>query len=521
MPPLYTPSDDSDTSTSPASKPRSAKRSREDDASSTDSFQEPTRKRNGHDRRASEAKLKDILKSLSDNQLSLYELLAEAKNTEDSSQCKGQWECLVDELGNNDRHNLKSYFDCRADGSRPLDEKPENCPGQCDWEAHAKQIFRDEVQAVGRSHIFGEWVKDNPVDFITTNMPQAISVIGKYAPYMSEILREISLPAESAPLDSKKGSLVSTPYVTSLKNRRVLIFQASFADHGSLQITIFSILCHAQKPQTCTNIPTQMSQYLLANGVRKDVIQTLHTMGVCSPYETFIRPVKDLPVEGSISCSSVVMGDSGPTLSKGGTNGNLVSHSNRESFDGDQFTNPASISKNKPRTTLNDARENSMGMNYSGTLNADETAALNHQLGVPSTTRQPEVTQPYSKRPQWRVTQPNGFHLHMQPTTEPPKSVTEESTALRSALLTSAATNKGYGLLIPPKRSTPNIYHYKASHPIFRVNDQRRKIAPPVPLPPLPPALTNPTLPPNASPQERLQYAMIMHNHSRLNQGKG
>ena len=162
-----------------------------------------------------------------------------------------------------------------------------------------------------------------------------------------------------------------------------------------------------------------------------------------------------------------------------------------------------------------------MDMNHSTTLISDETVALNQQLGVPSTTSQPEVTPPYSKRPQWRVTQPNGFHLNMRPMKEPPKTVTEQSTALRSALLTSAATNKGYGLLIPPKRSTPNIYHNKSSHPIFRVNDQRPKTVNPVPLPPLPPALTNPTLPPNASPQERLQYAMIMHNHSRLNQGKG
>ena len=301
----------------------------------------------------------------------------------------------------------------------------------------------------------------------------------------------------------------------------LLIIQESSADHAYLQVTFFSILCHVQKPQACSNIPTQMSQYLLANGVHKDVIQTLHGMGVCSQYETFIRAVKDLPVAGSVSGSLSVLDDSSPTLSKDGTNASPIRYSKGEACNGDQCPNAASISKNKPQTTLNDARERCVDTDHSSILISDETAALNQQLGVSSTTIQPSLTQPYSKRPQWRVTQPNGFNLNMRPTTDIPKSVTEESTALRSALLTSSATNKGYGLLIPPKRSTPNMYHDKGSHPIFRVNDQRPTIATPVPLPPLPPALTNPTLPPNASPQERLQYAMIMHNHSRLSQGKG
>ena len=264
-----------------------------------------------------------------------------------------------------------------------------------------------------------------------------------------------------------------------------------------------------------------MSRYLLANGVRKDVIQALHGMGVCSPYETLVRAMKDLPVEDAVSSSPVLLGDSAPILPNGSMNGNLISHSNEEAFKGDHFTNSASISKSKSQSTLNDAQEKSMDVHHSSTLISDETAALNQQLGVPSATSQPEVTQPYSKRPRWRVTQSTSSQLNMWPTTEPPKSATEDSTALRSALLTSTATNKGYGLLVPPKRSTPNIYHSKGSHAIFQVNDQRRKTATPVPLPPLPPALTNPTLPPNASPQERLQYAMIMHNHSRLNQGKG
>ena len=217
MPPLYTLSDDSDTSTSAASRPRPAKRFREDNSSSTDSSQKSTRKRNGHVRSGSEVKLKEILKNLSDNQLSLYDLLAEAKNTEDHGQRKGQWECLLDELANNDRHNIESYFRRRANWSQSLDEKSQDCTGQCSWAAHAKQILRDEVQAVGRSHIFGEWVEDNPMDFFTTKLPQAIGVIDENAPCLSEILRTISLPVEGVPLDSKHGSLVSTPYITCIE----------------------------------------------------------------------------------------------------------------------------------------------------------------------------------------------------------------------------------------------------------------------------------------------------------------
>ena len=225
-------------------------------------------------------------------------------------------------------------------------------------------------------------------------------------------------------------------------------------------------------------------------------------MGVCSPYETLVRAMKDLPVEDAVSSSPILLGDSAPILPDGSINGNPISHSNEEASNENHFTNSASVSKSKPQTSLNDAQRKSVDTNNSSTLTSDETAALNQQLGVPSTTNQPEVTQPYSKRPRWRVTQSTGSQLNMRPTTELPKSV-------------------GYGLLVPPKRSTPNIYDNKGSHAIFRVNDQRRKLATPVPLPPLPPALTNPTLPPNASPQERLQYAMIMHNHSRLNQGEG
>ena len=206
---MYTPSDESDTSTSAASRPRPAKRLREDDASSTDSSQKSNRKRNGYDTSASEAKLKGVLKYLSNSHLSLYDLLAEAKNTEDSSQHKGQWKCLKDELANNDRHNLVSYFDGRTDESQSLDEKPQGCGGQRDWAAHANQIFRDEVKAVGRSHIFGEWVEDNSMDFFTTKLPQAIGVIREHAPYSSEILKAVSLPADSAPLDFKEESLVN------------------------------------------------------------------------------------------------------------------------------------------------------------------------------------------------------------------------------------------------------------------------------------------------------------------------
>ena len=208
MPPLYTPSDDSDTSTSAASRFHPAKRSREDDASSTDSSRKSNRKRNGHDRRASKAKLKDILKNLNDNQLSLYDLLAEAKNTKDSSQCKGQWECLLDELANHDRHSLEPYFSRRADGAQLGNKKPQDCTEKCSWEGYARTILRDEVQAVGRSHIFGEWFEDNPMDFFTTKLPQAIGVIGEFAPCFSEILRTISLPMESGPLDSQDGSFV-------------------------------------------------------------------------------------------------------------------------------------------------------------------------------------------------------------------------------------------------------------------------------------------------------------------------
>lgn len=179
----------------------------------------------------------------------------------------------------------------------------------------------------------------------------------------------------------------------------------------------------------------------------------------------------------------------------------------------------------------------------------EERASLDEQLGVQSQSASPMPPNLNFgfKRPQWKVTQPpkvnrqtNGgpppkaglvgscldkpaapTNSEMRSVEGPSKASNEGSPTFRSATLSNAAMNKGYGLLVPPHRSAPANHHNKGGTIVFRANRQSTNLAAQAPLPPLPPALTNPALPPSASPQEKLQYAMIAHNHSRLNQGQG
>ena len=265
-----------------------------------------------------------------------------------------------------------------------------------------------------------------------------------------------------------------------------------------------------------------MTLYLHTNGVNRFVIQTLHRMGVCANYDISMEAMKNLSAKATVSSNSNLLGYAPPSIPSNHTKGIAGKQADKNTSNKDQCTSRVIPGQIGPRKPSVEATASSVNRHPTSPPHPDERA-LNQQLGVQCTTTQPPAPEPYSKRPKWRVTQSPGFHVFTQPTGPPderPKATAEESTAFRSALLTSAATTKGYGLLIPPKRSTPSIYHNKASNAVFRVNDQRPRIMP-VPLPPLPPAMTNPLLPPDASPQQKLQYAMIMHNHSILNQGKG
>lgn len=154
------------------------------------------------------AKLRDVLATLSDLNLSLYDLLAEAKKvSEASTEGESQWQSLLGNLATDDRDRLQSYFR----GQRQVVPIPlkADCNGDSSWEVKAKQILRDEVQAVGRSQIFGRWTKQAPTNFFAAHLPQAIGVIGERAPHLLEILRVITLPVRNAPLEAKQGSLVS------------------------------------------------------------------------------------------------------------------------------------------------------------------------------------------------------------------------------------------------------------------------------------------------------------------------
>lgn len=210
MPPLYEISDSSDAPPRTYLPSNTGKRSR-DDTSEDESLPNGGRKRKSQHGRSPEAKLRNVLATLSDLDLSLYDLLSEAKKvSEASTECESQWASFLEDLAEDDRCQLQPHF--RRVTTHELDPHEgtlQACNGDSGWEAKAKQILRDEVQAVGKSKIFGKWVDEDPANFFATQLPQAMATIGQNAPHLTEILRVISLPLGNAPLEAKQGSLVS------------------------------------------------------------------------------------------------------------------------------------------------------------------------------------------------------------------------------------------------------------------------------------------------------------------------
>ena len=176
-------------------------------------------------------------------------------------------------------------------------------------------------------------------------------------------------------------------------------------------------------------------------------------MGVCASYEISLQGVKELSVKGEVSSKTNVLAFTASWLSSVYTNGGTNRQSDKEIADRDA---------SELRKNLSEASKRSDDMDHhTAHAPTDETAALNRQLGVQSTITQPSASKTGSKRPQWRVTQASGFHMNMRPAggTTPAtglinhshESTAAESTAFRSAHLTSSAIDRGYGLLIPPK----------------------------------------------------------------------
>lgn len=284
-----------------------------------------------------------------------------------------------------------------------------------------------------------------------------------------------------------------------------------------------------------------MSLYLHTNGVNKSVIQTLHKMGVCVSWDISMLAVKELSAKRRFSGQFNGMSPVPPVQPL--ANGNpaypcVVA----------QQTDKPIRGRGRPRKDhTKDLRGAHQPEPPTSQSPPEERARLDQQLGVQVASPMPPNLNFGFKRPQWKVTQPPKLNAQtnggtplkegpvgscldkpaastdsgMRPVRWPSKASNEGSPSFRSATLSNAAMNKGYGLLVPPHRSAPANHHNKGGTIVFRANRQSSNVAAQPPLPPLPPALTNPALPPSASPQEKLQYAMIAHNHSRLNQGQG
>lgn len=210
MPPSYELSDSSDALPRTDAPSNTGKRSR-DDSSEDELLPNTGRKRKSQHRRSPDAKLRSVLATLSDLDLSLYDLLSEAKKvSEASTDGESQWASFLEDIAEDDRCQLQPHFRrVTTHGVGAQEERLQECNGDSAWEAKAKQILRDEVQAVGKSQIFGKWVDEDPTNFFATGLPYAIAAIGQHAPHLTEILRVISLPLRDAPLEAKQGSLVS------------------------------------------------------------------------------------------------------------------------------------------------------------------------------------------------------------------------------------------------------------------------------------------------------------------------
>lgn len=212
MPPLYELSDNSDPSPEAVPQIQRTKRAYEEDTSD-DEIIPPScaRRRKAQKTHSPDVKLRNVLATLSDLDLSLYDLLAEAKKvSEASTESESQWQILVEDLAGDDRFQLQSHLKGKAkDISKTPGVECQALTGDAGGEVNLKQILRDEVQAVGRSQIFGTWKEEDPTNFFANKLPQAIAIIGQNAPHLTEILRVISLPVGNAPLEAKQGSLVS------------------------------------------------------------------------------------------------------------------------------------------------------------------------------------------------------------------------------------------------------------------------------------------------------------------------
>ena len=507
MPPLYVPSDTSDSSSGSLASSRSSNR---DASVSEGSKWAPTQKRRRRRVRETRGKLSDILDILETHPGGLYELLSKARKASEAEGIgRNLWGDLLEKLQNDDVDSLRPHL-----ATEKLDTRNENARG-VRWD---NEMLRNEVQAVGRSAIFSQWTEQDPIHFFATKLPEAIAAIGKNAPQLSEILRLLIVPVGGVPREEKQGSLVS----------------------------FFSILCHAQQPQNYSNIPTQMSFYLHANGVNKSVIQTLHRMGVCVNYDVSFRKFS---TRGKYSGQWTALGNGTTTTGLGYAKRSLQNTSNGGNPPVVDANDTGDWGPGRPRVHhFKTAKGNSLRANASTDSTFEDATVLDQQLGVHSTTS-PKMT----SEAQLKVRQPNAWHSGMrttsgqpasddfpapngEPTTSAPavrpgrgscQRTPANASGFRSAVLSEAATERGFGILVPPHRTAPPQYRnhaLPASSSGSGANGRgpsRSSTTPAIPLPPLPPALTHPILPQGASPQEQLQYAMIAHNHSRLNQWKG
>ena len=92
-----------------------------------------------------------MLATLSEPNLSLYDFLAEAKTVPGAStEGESHYQSFLGGLVTDDRDQLQGYFSSQGQIlPNPLNADCQACIGDSGREVQAKQILRDEVQAVG------------------------------------------------------------------------------------------------------------------------------------------------------------------------------------------------------------------------------------------------------------------------------------------------------------------------------------------------------------------------------------
>ena len=261
------------------------------------------------------------------------------------------------------------------------------------------------------------------------------------------------------------------------------------------------------------------------NGVDKSVVQTLNKLGLCVNYDVSMQTVKELSDTSKLPGQFNGISPT-PPLARTIVNGGPESLSAGQISSGAQVIGETS--------SVRKYYDKGPGQDNAPTNASPQDIGVfaDQQIGVQGTiTKLPDLNFGLEIPYYGKVTPPARVSIERNDeslsrtgpvgTGSDKISMIEKHGApvFKSAVVIDSASKTGYEVSATSRGKNPSSSLSREG--ITNMYPQTSASTATTPLPPLPPALTNPALPHNASPQEILQYAMIMHNHSKLNKGSG